>query len=381
MVFSILSGAYKNSGDYLIVERCLDLIKFVYPDSEFVIYERCNKIDNYIEKINQTDALIFAGGPAYLPDVYPNQIPLTDDLDKISIPIFTIGLGWYGVNTLPRTIYEDYKFSEKTKHLFEFIAQYGELSCRDWYSTKILRVNGIINSVMTGCPAWYDIKNNNIYKKDLRNNISQFKNICISDFAQSVNQDLSLAIVDYIINKFPDANVKYVFHRGIPESECCSKKFIDELETRKVTIVDISGSSEGFHVYDDCDLHIGMRVHAHIYNLSIRNISILIEEDGRGTGANETLGLFSIKAYRQNDIVSGCSKRFRDRVLRKVIDILLKSNHFNENVICEIDHYLNILRKTDYKLIKRSFELQLYYFENMIDHIKKFEKIIKDRKK
>lgn len=35
-----------------------------------------------------------------------------------------------------------------------------------------------------------------------------------------------------------------------------------------VKMIDISKSVDGLRIYDDCDLHIGFRVHAHIYNLS-----------------------------------------------------------------------------------------------------------------
>lgn len=59
-------------------------------------------------------------------------------------------------------------------------------------------------------------------------------------------------------------------------------------------IEDISGSKEGFKQYDECDLHIGFRVHAHIYNISMGNPSILINEDARGAGVNDALGIRNI---------------------------------------------------------------------------------------
>lgn len=70
-----------------------------------------------------------------------------------------------------------------------------------------------------------------------------------------------------------------------------------ELEDMRIEIHNIAYGCEGFRNYDECDLHIGYRVHAHIYNLSRRKRSILIEEDVRGAGVNHALGLWHLRAY------------------------------------------------------------------------------------
>ena len=90
MKFSILSGAYVNAGDFLIVDRTIQLLKNVYPDCEIIIYERRKNLENDLKEINKSDALILAGGPAYLPNVYPETIPLVDDLDRITTKIVAI---------------------------------------------------------------------------------------------------------------------------------------------------------------------------------------------------------------------------------------------------------------------------------------------------
>jgi len=43
-------------------------------------------------------------------------------------------------------------------------------------------------------------------------------------------------------------------------------------------------------LYDLTDLHVGYRVHAHIYSLSQQSASILINEDTRGVGQVTALG-------------------------------------------------------------------------------------------
>ena len=44
-------------------------------------------------------------------------------------------------------------------------------------------------------------------------------------------------------------------------------------------------------VLNSADLHIGYRVHSHLYMLSQRKPTVLIAEDARGESQNSTLGL------------------------------------------------------------------------------------------
>lgn len=87
--FSILSGAYINAGDFLIVDRTIKLLKYFYPDSEIKIYKRNKDLSEFLDEINSSTALILAGGPAYLSNLYPNVIPLVDDLNKITTKIIS----------------------------------------------------------------------------------------------------------------------------------------------------------------------------------------------------------------------------------------------------------------------------------------------------
>jgi polysaccharide pyruvyl transferase WcaK-like protein len=55
--------------------------------------------------------------------------------------------------------------------------------------------------------------------------------------------------------------------------------------------------------YRECDLHVGYRVHAQIDFLSYRHPSVLLNEDGRGEGLSQSLGLKGIRAYDNPDAV------------------------------------------------------------------------------
>ncbi len=370
MKFSILSGAYVNAGDFLIVDRTIQLLKNVYPDCEIIIYERRKNLENDLKEINKSDALILAGGPAYLPNVYPETIPLVDDLDRITTKIVAIGLGWYGKNTSNKYIYEEYKFSESTKKLFNrIIKDSGYLTCRDWYSVRALRANGINNAIMTGCPAWYNLEY--IDKSEIRENISMpIKKICISDPANIKNFEQALKVVEYVKQKFTQANISFVFHR-IEKNDEIHKNLKQKLEEIGIKIVNISNSVDGFSVYDDCDLHIGYRVHAHIYNLSNRNISILIEEDGRGAGVNQALGLTTITAYEDN-----ATKIFDKSIFGKIYRLferkILKIGVYKNNpyILEQLEDAFNMLIKNDFSIYKTAFFNMQMYYKIMENHIK-----------
>ena len=55
-------------------------------------------------------------------------------------------------------------------------------------------------------------------------------------------------------------------------------------------------------LYLNCDLHIGYRVHAHLFCLSQRIPSILVSEDYRGVGQNLSLGMPDLRIDQNGDI-------------------------------------------------------------------------------
>ena len=380
MKFVILSGAYKNAGDFLIVDRSIQLLRHVYPDCSVQIYERRFSLEENLDEINQSDALILAGGPVYSPSIYPNEIPLTADLSRIQIPIYTLGLGWFGGDSTDQLLYRQYIFTPRTRELLSRLEQDGPLTCRDWYSVRALKNNGFTRTVMTGCPAWYDL--DHVRQISLRDGFRfPYRKICISDPTNPGNIPQSMELVRFIRKKYPEAKLVYVFHRGIRADAMTSEKVGAQyealahwLEQMGVDTQDISYSQDGFAVYNDCDLHVGMRVHAHIYNLSIRNVSVLIEEDGRGAGVNEALGLFGIKAYQNGAVPFSARRSIPARLMRFFFRKLCGPRKGNPYLLHRLDDYLFMLESSGYQMITAAFSVQQIYFENMLSHISQFEK-------
>ena len=145
----------------------------------------------------------------------------------------------------------------------------------------------------------------------------------------------------------------------------CHEEFKDdghEVETVMkelgIHLVDISGGDEGFTIYDDCDLHIGFRVHAHIYNLSRRNLSILLEEDTRGSSLNETLGLPEIRTKYQQ------------------VENGIVQYYINDKMIYQVEDALLNLAENHYCSMENAYRMMNQYFENMKRHILSIKDII-----
>lgn len=367
MKIGLLSGARKNSGDYLITNRCRKILEANIGNAEITVFNATISLEDKIDELNNQDLLIIAGGPSYTKKLYPRDIPLVSDLRKIETRIAIIGSGWYGNLTDSSEIYR-YKFLDSSRQLLDKVQRDVRVfGCRDYYAVRVLANNGYSNAIMTGCPAWYDLE-----KLAVRLNFpNRIKKIMISDPAdiRSYSRQ-SLTMVKRLKEKYPDATIEYVFHRGVSKDELTdgitakyTNNLINELKKLGVQYHDIAYGAEGFKLYDSCDLHIGHRVHAHIYNLSKRRMSILIEEDSRGAGVNEALGLVGIKAYKKkissnaNNIVKLCNK----------ISPLTITNDY---VFSEIEHYIDYICMTKGFIFDRAFSNMENYYQQMSKHIK-----------
>lgn len=291
---ALLSGADKNAGDFLIVDRAEKLIKARYPESEIKRFDRNRPLDDSLDEINDYDFVVFGGGPGYLPEMYPRMFPLVGDLASIKPPMMALGMGSYA----PSQKVENVRFSERSRMLLDRLDEDGcGLGCRDKLTERLLRANGYTSGIFTGCPAWYDLERVDqptLQRSPARQDISR---VAISDPARLSNIPLARKLIRDIREEYRPKELVVVFHRG-----WMSDAFTDERSARAqdalrkwavsegCEVVDISYSSDGFSVYDTCDMHVGFRVHAHLYNLSRRKASFLFEEDGRGYGANEALG-------------------------------------------------------------------------------------------
>ncbi|MCI9081645.1 MAG: polysaccharide pyruvyl transferase family protein [Lachnospiraceae bacterium] len=359
-----LHGAIKNAGDFLIAHRSELLIKKLIPDIELISRWEGDQIQDMIQDI---DGIIFCGGPFFTPTIYPQDIPLIPDITKLHIPMINVGGGWFGSDSRTKTIL-NYHINDTSIHLLKHIEKSSsQLSCRDWFTTNMLRFKGFAAD-MHGCPAWYDT--DYIGQTELRRK-GGISKICVSDPADVKNSQAAAILLKCLREKFPNAEIVYVFHRGAwePEEGRYGERRRKGIETilkeTGINWINIAGSHEGFDIYDTCDLHIGFRVHAHIYNLSHRNKTILIEEDGRGAGVNQALGLNSIHAYDEN-------RQYKHTLVRKAENRLRPkiNQHLKEDILFQIER-VNDTEGIEYE---HAFKKMQFYYNKMCNHILKITK-------
>lgn len=316
-----ITGAYKNAGDHLIGLRARALLE-KYVDEEIINIDRKAEIDYQL--INSASAVLLTGGPALQPNLYPDVYNL--DLSKITVPVVGFGLGWKA--GLGKTI-EEFGFTEQSKQFLEKLSS-APFSVRDGNSFQLMQASGIENPVMTGCPAWYDLeKINDDYQPS-----GEIRRIVISTPAVPNKQIRELARLVGL--RYPKAEKTLLFQAGLQSTH--SKKSAEySSQFRKLrfrlrlagwrSVSTESDVAKMMNVLDLADLHIGYRVHSHLYSLSQRKPSVLIAEDARGESQNTTLGLKNLttsssvgeiekhldEVLKDEAVIAGAIKVMRER--------------------------------------------------------------------
>jgi hypothetical protein len=369
-----LTGGKNNAGDFLIKYRAFNLFKELRDDRKIIDFNEWEAIDDEkLKVINNSKALILLGGPGILPYMYPNIYKLRDNLDDIKVPIIMMGLGWKDPQGDWINTYK-YGFSQNSRKLLDRIKKDGFLSSvRDYHTHNSLIFQGYDNVLMTGCPAYYDL---DYIGKDIKNPI--IKRVAFSlgvSFVNSTSMENQMKkIILQLKEKFKDKIFEVVFHHSIDFEKIIKvygmgkgqekhiKKhleFIKWLKDNNISYVDISGSAENLiNYYSKVDLHIGYRVHAHIFMNSISKFSILITEDGRGKGVRNTIDGIVIDGYL----------KIKYTFFSKVFNRLLKNyDRIVENpyAIDEVINNINYEIQTDFNRLKISRKTIDYNFNIM----------------
>ena len=268
--------------------------------------------------VNNSEGVIILGGPGFQMNMYPGVYKLSLILDSIEVPIYTLGSGWKGIPG-DKTSEKLYRFSDSSRKLLDMMEKtYAGMSCRDQKTLGVLKNNGYENVTMTGCPVWYDIPSLNkefIVPESIRK-------IIFTPAQSPVYADQSIDVMQLIKNKYPEVHVTVSFHRGLGEADEYTPES-DAVNTRKLAGVaellgfetmDVSYDADKLKIYDVYDLHIGYRVHGHLYFLSKRRPSVLIHEDGRGNGVTELLNSPGIDAYKASKIFAFIFGMFRPNI-------------------------------------------------------------------
>jgi len=216
--------------------------------------------------------------------------PIARSAMSQSISIAGMALGWHGT---PRQDPGAFEMTDQSISALRAIVEAGSvISVRDDVTQGIAKKFGI-ETVMTGCSAWYSIPD--LHKSPTATH-PEPKTIVFTTPAQAKNAREAISVMQLVRQRFPNAKVIASFHRGIGRDQytrlrpsLALKAQARAAERLGFEVRDVSYDLSKIGFYRDVDLHLGYRVHAHLDFVSRRVPSLLISEDGRGYGQTESL--------------------------------------------------------------------------------------------
>lgn len=372
--YVILTGSKNNAGDFLIKYRAMQLFKSLRPDREIIDFNAWEEFDKEkLQTINESKALILLGGPSLQKNMRPNIYKMTKNLDDIKVPIISMGIGWKSISGNWEDTYE-YPLSNESIELLSRINNCGYLSSvRDYHTLNSIRFKGFENFLMTGCPAYYDLAYiGKEYQNPTINKVSFSLGVSFIN-SKSMEKLMKENILE-CRKKFKDKEFEVVFHHSLDKDKFLStngatsthnqrhNEFVKWLGAQNIKYIDISGSAENLmNYYVQTDLHIGYRVHAHIFMNSISKFSLLLSEDGRAKATKDVIGGIVLDGY------TNFKNSFLSKVLNKLFAFYDRYSS-NSYLTKEILSNINYEEEVDFTRIKNSRN----QIDNNFEIMKKF---------
>ena len=283
----------------MILDRAKRLLDRYRPEHKLITINGWEPLGEHLDDVNSSSAMIFCGGPNVSKTFYPDVYPLMKNIDDIKAPMYLLGGGW---NEIPGTERQKatYTFTPQSRRVLERCAA---ISCRDNQTIEVLEKNGL-KGTMTGCPVWYNL--NHIDEKF--QTPKEIKKVVFTTpqfhTMPRLYDKQCIEVIDLLADSFSDAKIYCSFHRGLKADEFTTREEEPRLQAvqdaanrRGLEIVDASYDVSKIDFYEECDLHVGYRLHGHIDFLSMRKPSILLNIDARGKGFGDTVGLPGVQAW------------------------------------------------------------------------------------
>jgi hypothetical protein len=334
-----LTGSKNNAGDFLIKFRAKKLFKELRPDREIIDFNGWEKFDDEkLKVVNESKALLLVGGPALIKGMRERIYKMTTNLNDIKVPIIMMGIGWKSISGNWNDTY-DYPLDKKDIKLLDKINKSGYISSvRDYHTLNAIRFKGFDNFLMTGCPAYYDLDFiNKPFNSPSINKVAF--SLGVSFVESSSIEKLMKENILKTKEKFQDKEFEVVFHHTLDKDKFLlvhgsstkhnnrHNEFAKWLESQEIKYVDISGSAENLmNYYKTVDLHIGYRVHAHIFMNSISKFSILISEDGRAKAIRSVIGGIILDGYMKYKNNGVPFNRFTEHLNSNAAPLFLRLN-------------------------------------------------------
>lgn len=305
MTYSVLTPAIvpndaakrPNIGDQLILDSIEEMIGAPYsPSVRLSSWQELSPAD--IERINSTRALVL-GGANPLRDDYRIAPNLTlETLRKIRVPIFPMGIGLYGEPA------KQVHMTDATKEMLREVHSRIEIS--SWRCPRTVaylrrELPDLRDKfLMTGCPV-------------VQASRASRSPVPVPPDSRPIAVTVTergpewwkreLRILDTVRRAFPGRDAVLVLHQQFKPGK--SNRLLRRLmpsrwggpddfhalaERRGMRIARPRMTAEMREVYRDTSLHVGSRLHAHLYFLSQNKSSFLFAVDGRAEGFAESLG-------------------------------------------------------------------------------------------
>ncbi|QMS90668.1 polysaccharide pyruvyl transferase family protein [Nostoc edaphicum CCNP1411] len=318
-----------NIGDGFILNN---LIKLLHPaECKYLFTSRKELSENDIDKINSTKALILAGANQLNDNftIVPGMSLGT--LAKIKVPVVPFGIGIHGISK------QNLGMSNTTKEILTAIHQ--RISFSSWRCPLTIQyLNNSLPEIvdkflLTGCPVIYDDK---ILHNSRFNH--QAKTVVVTVTDRQDFWDRETKTIDFVAHKYKKSRKVLSLHQdflGIQSNLQTNQytilntwkiKFLKKYDGTPFSLRNYA-RNQGFEIfkptsvneclsfYNKCDLHIGSRVHAHLYFLSQAKKSFLTYVDERCVGFSKLLEFpicnynnlseylnYDFEIYRQNCI-------------------------------------------------------------------------------
>ena len=296
-MYTILSTfpahASGNVGDKLLEQQAQNLIEKETGVSEFNVAFRGRDFSATVDQLNASDAIILPAFAIREP-IHPNTYALTENLDAVEPPIIPLAANWshYPGDRIGN---KNLQYQPETisfiRHLDEQPAL-DRLTTRDSYTKQILERHGFNEVTLVGDLGWYHEE----YMGTSMRVPNSIDHVVMTTPHNPHYLDQAEVLMDMLGDEFPDATLTCSFHSSLSQSD---KKLRKLAEERGFEIVLASHDTDNIAFYDECDLHVGYRLHGHLSFLRRRLPSVLIGEDGRGNGFNATLGIGGFQATKR----------------------------------------------------------------------------------
>jgi len=298
----VAHGAIYNSGDFLIYNRGMKFLKkyLLSKEIELIPVERWKPIEG------KCDALVILGGPIITQKMHSQANNIKKYLEMNKVPVICLGLG---INKSKFKNYDEYFIDSESISFWKEIFNSSQLfSVRDKETLCVLEAYQI-KPIMTGCPALYNITNNN--DNNLNNGLNvlkKYNEICIttpnlSKISPEFIKTLFFMVYlkkTILMNKLNIQGIVYFQHGFISFLNNVIEKFV-----RMMHFKTYDGSNKNIEDVEYCKnagIHIGTRLHMNIYFLSMEKASYLFNIDSRTEGFIKTIKVPS-EDYTFNGII------------------------------------------------------------------------------